>query len=198
MLTTTDDFPPQDDVTPPRPGSLPKPAADAASDNASDPWADWKPDFRPGAPHALQERQARTAQVQHRGASAPESRRRITDARLWDAMSPQQQDAAREIAAVFESMSRGLGYAASDWARLPGARGVSAASDIQARLMTGYVEWTKRCHKAGVSHSMTIDILVFGHTCHALDRDRRAAAGWSKRNLLKALSLYCAVKGWPS
>jgi hypothetical protein len=164
-----------------------------------DPWTDWQPDWR-GTPHGLQERHSPTEDFSLRlsaGREQRSGRRRITDARLWAAMSPAQQDAAIEIAALFEALSRGIGYTSSDWTRLRGGGGGNPA-EIQGRLFTGYADWARRCHKAGVSHSMILDILAFGFSCHALDRDRRARPGWSRRNLLKGLALYCEVKGWPS
>lgn len=167
-----------------------------------DPWAEWQPDWRArAAPHALQERHSPTEGVSLRlspGRAQEAGRRRITDARLWAALAPAQQDAALEIAAVFEALSRGIGYSSSDWTRVRGGSGGVNPAEIQGRLFAGYADWTCRCHKAGVSHSMILDILVFGFSCHALDRDRRAKPGWSRRNLLKGLALYCEVKGWPS
>jgi hypothetical protein len=169
----------------------------------ADPWEGWQPSRQDKvrSPHALQERHSPSAAVSVRvggGRQMEQGQRRIVDARLWDAMAPAQQDAALEIAHVFETVSRGIGYATSDWTRQPSMRGTVNAAEIHGRLLAGYNSWAERCRKEGVSHSMVIDILVFGFSCQALDRDRRARAGWAKRNLLKGLALYCDVKGWPS
>ncbi|MEZ0225602.1 MAG: hypothetical protein ACAH83_13685 [Alphaproteobacteria bacterium] len=168
-----------------------------------DPWEGWKPVWEgtSPSPHALQENHSPSISVTSR---APHSRaaerqqRRIVDARLWEAMAPAQQDAALEIARVFETLSRGIGFSASDWAKPPSMRGGANPVEIHGHLLRGYVDWTLRCRKAAVSHSMIIDILVFGFSCQALDNDRRVRKGSTKANLLKGLSLYCAVKGWPS
>ncbi len=69
---------------------------------------------------------------------------------------------------------------------------------MHARLINAYVEWAKRCAKAKVSHSMIIDILSFGFSCRALDRDRRLGKGSSRQNLMEGLSLYCELRGWPT
>jgi len=178
-------------------------------------WDGWKPDWAPplnsrkkakkpvktpATPHQQQEAHSPSAAVELRGARGTDSnspRRRIVDARLWDAMSATQQDAALEVAFAFETMGRGLGYVTSDWQRIPGCRGAHNAVESHGRLIRGYVEWTVMCAKAKVSHSMIIDILVFGFSCRALDKDRRVASGFSRQNLLDGLSLYCEMKGWP-
>jgi len=165
-------------------------------------WTGWKPDWAPGAdtPHRQQEKHSASETVRLRNnktRETEESRRRITDARLWEAMSGAQQDAALNIAFAFETMGKGLGYVTSNWQRIPGSSGPGNAADMHGRLIHGYVEWTKLCAKEKVSHSMIIDILVFGFSCRSLDRDRRTAAGFSRQNLLAGLSLYCKMKGWP-
>lgn len=167
-------------------------------------WDGWKPDWQGKknevTPHALQESHSptepmspqRTPQLRN----LSDVRRRVTDARLWDAMSGAQQDAAQEIAFAFESMSQGLGFTTVNWERLPGCRGPNNAVECREKLLGDYLGWAKDCHRAGVSHSMIIDVLVFGFSCRALDRDRRVRAGWSRANLLAGLSLYCKMKGW--
>lgn len=180
----------------------------------NDPWADWKPQWaaknkdkqkstvKPAhnvdAP-AHQERQNPTEAVRLRGAyEGDAARRRIVDARLWDAMSPTQQDAALQIAEAYETMGRGLGYVTSDWQRIPGASGVGNAGAAHSRLIHGYIEWTKQCHREKISHAMIIDILVFGFSCRQQDRDRRLRRGSARKNLMDGLTLYCLLQGWPT
>lgn len=124
-------------------------------------------------------------------------RRRVVDARLWDAMSPAQQDAAAEIAIACETMGRGIGYVISDWQRLPGAGGHGNVSEAHARLIGVYIDWAQRCHRQKISHALVVDILVFGFSCKMLDRDRRTRAGTARDNLMRGLSLYCEIRGWP-
>lgn len=64
------------------------------------------------------------------------SRRRITDARLWDAMTPAQQSAGIAIADSHELIGRGLGYVASNWQRIPGYRSSSNVSEAHARMVS--------------------------------------------------------------
>jgi len=194
----------------------PPPAADRRprrADPFHDPWADWQPQWqntgkrrkdkktaKPETVHDRQESHSPTEAVSLRVSATRQDircHRRIVDARLWEAMTPPQQDAAVEIAKAYETMGRGLGYIASDWQRLPGSRSHAGnIADAHSRLINRYIDWTKACHKEKISHSMIIDILAFGFSCRALDRDRRQRSGASRQNLLDGLTLYCRLQGW--
>lgn len=196
----------------------PPPAADrrgAYADPFHDPWADWQPQWqqprRRKNKNAAKDPKAETVHDRQESHSPTESvnlrvsaerhevrcQRRIVDARLWDSMTPPQQDAALEIAKAYETMGRGLGYISSDWQRIPGSgRFAGNIADAHSRLINRYIDWTKACHKEKISHSMIIDILAFGFSCRALDRDRRQRSGTSRQNLLDGLTLYCRLQGW--
>ncbi|HCS23948.1 MAG TPA: hypothetical protein DIW20_09385 [Rhodospirillaceae bacterium] len=66
------------------------------------------------------------------------------------------------------------------------------------RLVHGYIEWTKQCHREKISHAMIIDILVFGASCRQQDLDRRLRRGKARKNLMDGLTLYCLLQGWPT
>lgn len=188
--------------------AAPAPRAPHSHPADHDPWAGWRPEWQAAkkprsasgqSVHMQQEKIAPTQPVPLRGTQGDDhARRRIVDARLWDAMSPAQQDAALQIAEAFETMGRGLGYVASDWQRIPGAGGPGGAGAAHSRLIHGYVEWTKHCHREKISHAMIIDILVFGFSCRQQDRDRRLRSGSSRKNLMDGLTLYCLLQGWPT
>ena len=169
---------------------------------SQDPWEDWKPDWSPlsDTPHARQEKFLPTESVSLRLTSArTETRcqRRIVDARLWEAMTAQQQQAALQIALAFETMGKGLGYAQSNWQRIPGARSRENVADAHARLIGFYIDWTKACHREKISHSMVIDVLAFGFSCSLIDRDRKVRTGTTRGNLMAGLDLYVLMRGWP-
>ena len=171
----------------------PQPAAEL-----HDPWRDWQPQWqlRGGlgdSPHDLQERHAPTEPVRLRHGDST-CQRRIVDARLWDSLDALQQQAAIDIAMTYERLSRGMGFASSDWQRVPGGSG--GGGDGHALLAGPYIDWAKACALAKISHSMVIDILCFGISCTALDRDRRVRAGASRANLVAGLSLYAKLQGW--
>lgn len=195
----------------------PPPAADrrgSVADPFHDPWADWQPqwqkqprrknksvpDTKPETVHDRQESHSPTESVSLRVSATRQDvrcQRRIVDARLWDAMTFPQQDAALEIAKAYETMGRGLGYISSDWQRIPGGnRFAGNIADAHSRLINRYIDWTKACHKEKISHAMMIDILAFGFSCRAVDRDRRQRSGTARQNLLDGLALYCRLQGW--
>ena len=174
---------------------------DSPSDKSGDPWVDWKPAWtgKRRTPQDIQEPHSPTEEVAVRMTAERRlhrSQRRIVDARLWDAMSPRQQDAAIEIATSFEMMGRGLGFVTSNWARIPGCGGPSHVSEAHARMIRNYVGWAEACAKKKISHAMALDILCFGFSCKAVDRDRRLKNGSARGNLMKGLSLYCVLRGW--
>ena len=198
--------------------TAPPPAPDRRGSHADpfhDPWADWQPQWqqpprrknnaahknaKPETVHDRQENHSPTEPVSLRVSGTRQDircQRRIVDARLWDAMTTPQQDAALDIARAYETMGRGLGYVSSDWQRVPGGNHLAGnIADAHSRLINRYIDWTKACHKEKISHSMIIDILVFGFSCRALDRDRRQRSGTSRQNLLDGLTLYCRLQGW--
>jgi len=189
----------------------------SASDaHKPDPWADWAPQWspqkstkrsrkkqqkttqKPATVHDQQETHSPTQGVSQKISAERQQvrcQRRIVDARLWDAMTPAQQDAALDIARAFETMGRGLGYAGSDWERIPGGGGHNIA-EAQSRLINFYIDWTKHCHKNRISHALIIDVLVFGFSCRAVDRDRRNRTGTCRQNLMAGLTLYAQLQGW--
>lgn len=157
-------------------------------------WEGWKPDWQ-GNPHAQQERHSPTLSVILHGVSDA-GRRRILDLRLWESLTPPQQDAALEIAHACHLLSRGIGFAQSDWEKLPGGNGLDMGSEM-AELSGLYAAWARKCRAANVNHASIIDILVFGQSCGGQDRDRKLRRGTSKKNLQNGLSAYCRLRGWP-
>lgn len=120
----------------------------------------------------------------------------MVDARLWESLRGEEQDAAIEIAFSFEAITKGMGFATSNWRRIPGSRNPAGAANGFARLTSSYMDWARACQKEGISHSMVIDILCYGISCNALDRDRRTRRGFSRGNLVAGLSLYARLRGW--
>ena len=174
-----------------------KPETPATPFSADDPWDGWQPRWKDGDAVRQQENHSPTRPLALRGTpQSSAARQRIVDARLWEMMTPAQQDAALQISLAFETMGRGLGYVLSSWQRIPGCRGQTNAAAAHGRLIRGYIDWTKACHRKKISHAMVVDILVFGFSCRAQDRDRRQRRGTARANLLDGLALYCALKGW--
>jgi len=163
-----------------------------AEEITHDNWREWKPQWtgENKTPHDLQEKQAPSV------AQPDGSHRRIVDARLWNSLAPLQQEAAMLIAASFDLVTSGNGYATSNWQRLPGSRGSGNISEARARLINIYFDWARKCQERKISHAMIVDVLSFGHACRTVDRNRRLKNGSAKINLLRGLSLYCEMRGW--
>lgn len=179
----------------------PKDTSQAPPGIPGDPWADWKPVWtsKKSTPQDMQEKHSPTEQVSVRLTSerqAHSSQRRIVDARLWGAMTIFQQDAALVIAASFDMMGRGMGYVTSNWQRIPGCKNGSNVTELHARMIQFYIEWSQKCARKKISHSMVIDVLCFGFSCRMIDRDRRLKTGSTRENLMSGLSLYCELRGW--
>lgn len=106
--------------------------------------------------------------------------RRLLDARLWDSLPREAQDAAVDIAFAYEALTKGMGATTSNWSRVPGARNPAAVANAHGRLTGRYMDWASACTREGISHSMIIDIVCMGFSCSALDRDRRVRKGTSR------------------
>lgn len=170
---------------------------------SSDPWDDWQPQWQHNqersSPHRVQEQHSPTVPVTVRISATREDyacQRRLLDARLWDSLPREAQDAAIEIAFSYEALTKGLGATTSNWARIPGARNPSAVANAYGRLSGAYMDWAHACAKEKLSHSMIIDILCVGISCSALDQDRRVRKGTSRQNLYDGLMLYAQLRGW--
>ncbi|MBI3441307.1 MAG: hypothetical protein HY052_05840 [Proteobacteria bacterium] len=166
-----------------------------------DPWLDWKPLWtgKKRTPQDRQEQHSPTEPVTVRLTAERQvhrSKRRIVDGRLWDAMTPAQQDAALILAISHEMMGRGMGYVSSNWQRIPGCRNSANVSEAHARMINFYIAWAQQCARQKISHSMVADVLYFGFSCRMIDHDRRLKTGSTRDNLMRGLSLYCDLRGW--
>lgn len=181
-----------------------KPSSSRTQQSAHfDPWHDWQPQWRAGkkdtSPHSLQEKHSPTVPVTMRVSADRDDyacQRRLLDARLWESLPREAQDAATDIAYSYEALTKGMGAATSNWARVPGARNPSAVANGYGRLSGHYMDWARACQKEGISHSMVIDVVCIGVSCSALDRDRRVRKGTTRQNLYDGLMLYARLRGW--
>lgn len=174
------------------------PSGPQDEEEGGDSWRGWAPAEGRG-PHAQQERHSPTQSVLLRlsgGRAVQEGRRRVVDARLWEAMTPAQQDAAVEIVFSFQAMSRGLGFAQARLDRLPGGRGGRNPVEPQGAIVGSYVDWARACQAEKVSHAMIVDILVMGLSLSQCDRERRTRKGAARANLMAGLDIYARARGW--
>ena len=123
------------------------------------------------------------------------ARRRVVEARLWNAMSEEQQVAAERIARGFQVITAGLGHGGM---RLDVRGGPSYGDPWEkARdLIEDYWAWAKRAQRERLNVAAALDVLAFGHSCRDVDRWRRKRKGWARGNLFGGLEVYCGIKGW--
>lgn len=168
-------------------------------------WSEWKPIWTQKTaktPHDYQENHSPSEQTRIRLSHLRKTisaSRRIVDARLWDAMSFEQQNAAIAIDHAFQTIGKGLGYRNSRFERresqTPTYR-TQSETDYQADLINQYFGWAKECKREKTNHAAIIDVLSFGKSCKAVDRERKCRNGWAKTNLLDGLDIYCKIMGW--
>lgn len=192
-------------LLPPRsPSQKPSPRTSRTTPPVTaDPWHDWQPQWhdskKASTPHSVQEKHSPTVPVTLRVSASRDDytcQRRLLDARLWDSLPREAQDAAADIAFAYEALTKGMGAATSNWARVPGARNPAAVANAHGRLSGSYMDWAASCTREGISHSMIIDVICMGISCSALDRDRRVRKGTSRQNLHDGLMLYARQQGW--
>lgn len=175
--------------------------------NGHDDWTGWKPEWSKNnknktrkSPHDFQEHHSPTKSVrlkENPAQAATRHQQRIVDARLWKAMSPFQQNAALALEHAFHQMSKGLGYRTSAPHKLNFGKAHHSENDRDGEIIAFYFQWAEACKQEDLHHSAAIDVLVYGQSCRQVDRNRRVRNGWSKKNLLACLNIYCAMRGWP-
>lgn len=133
-----------------------------------------------------------------RGRTRQAGRRRKSDARMWEAMSPRQESAAEAIAAGFALVAGEIGVRTQAFQRL--GRGLSAPdaarADRQAVLVHRYHDWARRSGERGLVVADVLQILAHGESCHQQDRRTHKRNGTALGHLLEALDLYAVMQGW--
>ena len=123
------------------------------------------------------------------------SRRRIVDARLWDAMTADQQGAAERVARGFETITAGVGHSGMRFGQRVD-HGYGDPWEGKWGLIEAYWAWAKQTQRERISVAATLDVLAFGHSCREVDSFRHRRKGWARGNLFGALEVYCDIKGW--
>lgn len=121
-------------------------------------------------------------------------RRRKTDARLFDALDPDQERAAAWIVIAFEHLTGPVAVKVGRLERVPA--GIDDARDFVADASSAYLRWGRDCLPKGISHAAVMDVLAYGKSARQVDRVRRKRKGWTMENLLDGLTLFCKLQGW--
>ena len=109
------------------------------------------------------------------------------DARLWNGMTSEQQDAYEQIGLAYSIITSGMGMGAMDLLRVRGGMG---DAEYGAVLTAGYFEWARGVQRRKLDHAMALDSIVFGHSLRDIDRNRRQAKGRARSNLVMCLDVW--------
>lgn len=160
----------------------------------------WRP-----PPEQLEKREA-TVPVKVKGTSATTGRtvtvavtvRKVSDARLWESFTSDEEWAAMRIRDAFEMLDRGLGTksgASETGGMFSGSTGRGIAFTTR---VVEYFEWGKECVRQRVDHSAIMDVLGYGKSCRETDSARRKRKGYTREQLREGLELYLAQNGRPT
>lgn len=123
------------------------------------------------------------------------TRRRKADARIFDNLLEDQQQAMVEINDAFNDITGHVGASIMMYeervSRTTGDR--SQRRDILRRT---YIEWAELGLRGKFNHAAALDIIVFGKGLREVETERRKAHGFAKDNLVDALDCWCEVRGW--
>jgi len=127
--------------------------------------------------------------------------RRSSEAALWASLAkvPDHERAACRIGGAFAVLDRGLGLQQSLLARAmreDNEGGPRPDPAWVATLLFDYFAWGKECTRRGISHAAIMDVLGYGKSCRAVERERRRRNGWARDELGLGLDLYGVLKGW--
>lgn len=122
------------------------------------------------------------------------ARRRMVDARLWERMSGDQQQAAEDIARAFAALVSGLMTKNMAYERIdPGRR--DPWEQWWERIEALW-QWDTAARREGIDVDAVLDVLVYGYSCRQVDANRRRRRHWARANLFEGLDCYCEVRGW--
>ena len=122
-----------------------------------------------------------------------QTRRRKSDARIWEQMSGEQEVAAFMIFAAFMVMAGEVGVKVAAFLR---ERGAPCDDDTILMLRRHYVKWSRDCAAHRLNVSACMDFLAHGESMGDIERKHRKRHGWALRNLLDCLDVYCKLRGW--
>jgi hypothetical protein len=114
--------------------------------------------------------------------------RRITDARIWGAMSEEQQCKAERLVAGYMIATNGLRVTGANYERIGNSGRPTDASG--ASLMRQYAKWLAACAKNGLDPSATIYVLACGYSYATVDRATRRRRHTTRREMQRGLDLF--------
>lgn len=121
--------------------------------------------------------------------------RRVSDARLWDSLSSDEEWAATRIADAFAQIDRGLGVRNVSVEGGSVMGGIRSGHPPMTRLVVDYFAWGRKCTARRIDHSAIMDVLGYGKSCRTTDCARRRRKGYTREQVGEGLSLYLELHG---
>ena len=112
----------------------------------------------------------------------------LSDKKLIESLSTEQQEAMYLIAAAYHSITNGIGMKTCTWLLLPS----SGAGDIHrgAALQADYFRWHTKCKDMRLNPQQALDVIAFGFSLREVDRNNKQGRGKARINLVNCLDLW--------
>ncbi|MEX1034641.1 MAG: hypothetical protein WDZ54_01700 [Sneathiella sp.] len=115
-------------------------------------------------------------------------RQRSCESRFFSMLTDEQMRTAELIALGFQFRTSGIGMRTQTFSTLPPSTG--NIEERQSELVRRFMCWAVATQKQGISVAAVLDIIVFGKSCRAVDRERRKRNGFARSQLIGSLDLY--------
>ena len=112
---------------------------------------------------------------------------------FWQSFSAEQVQAAQHLYYGFQRRYGGSGYRTQDYRFMPKVKSTSQAwGDEYTGLFLG---WANQVKAEGLSLVAILEVLVFGQSCRAVDKQLGRRKGYTRKNLAAGLDLYEDLRG---
>lgn len=124
--------------------------------------------------------------------------RRQADARLWEKIEGDhsRERALNEVIGAWRAVTIGTGMRTFDPDRVPGRGDAAACVEFNADLRRWYRDWALLCKDQGVEHRVVTDLFGICISARTIETTARKRNGWAVEEMLKALDVWCVLRGW--
>ena len=123
--------------------------------------------------------------------------RRLLDARLWDRLDVDQQEAAMQVYGAWRAVTVGVGMRISDPSRPPGAgMGAAQVVEFNVSLRATWQRWVAACKDADLNWRAACEVLCHGKSTREVDSLCQRRTGWCAELLERTLDQWCFIRHW--
>lgn len=124
---------------------------------------------------------------------------RVLQSEAWrfNQLTGMQRDAAKEMLLAITLRTAGTAAAVSKYGPVSIA-GSSSPTDVgfEADVEGMWIEWTKEAKRRRISITVVIEVLAEPKTLRDIEHERRMRTGVPFAHYLRALTLWCELRGW--